>query len=155
MSEPTRDDRGRAATKAINRTILEIMDSPADVVVDRLDTCLSELLKNADGWERTELMRRIAETKLSILSERRDSEVFLNVWEEMERLGYSNAEREASMLFYFLKVCARNKQVDDACTSALDRLERLTKLVPEISRAHFEGVHDRLRKKLSRTDVSE
>mgnify|MGYP003527830995 CR=1 FL=1 len=139
-------ERGRAVGKTIAKAMVEVLSASPGEVVSRMDSCRDNLLETAeDDEERDEIRRRIAEAKLSILWESRDTSRFMAVWQEMERLGYTSAEREASMLFYILEFCAR----DVSCKDFLDRLERLVTDMPAAARSHFESVYQKMREKLS------
>jgi hypothetical protein len=143
-------ERGRAVGKTIAKAMAEVLSATPDEVVSRMDGCRDSLLDTAvDDEERDEIRRRIAESKLSILWESRDASRFMAVWQEMERLGYSSAEREASMLFYFLEFCALDGCDDVSCKDYLDRLERLAVSMPATARLHFESAHQKMREKLS------
>jgi hypothetical protein len=136
--------------KEIAYAIRDAIRAPTIQVAVGLDACQSRLLSGHIGdLERTEIARRFAEAKVSVLWERDDClEHFSRAWAEMERIGYSSAEREASMLVYFIMHCRRNRESSECISDAINRITRLIngKLAVESEAVslHFREVLQRI-----------
>ncbi len=60
------------------------------------------------------MSRRLAEARLSLFFDRKDGEPYFDeAWLDMENLGYSSSEREASMLFLRAKNLLERADRDD------------------------------------------
>lgn len=150
MSESAEMRRSQVVGKAIAYMMAKVVRAEPSTVVSELDRCRKELLEAAEtDWEREEIRRRIAEAKISVLWESSDRDRFMSSWSEIERLGYSSPEREASMLFYFLEFSARNGGSEEACKAELDRLSSLAKTLPPPAGAHFQGAYERAHARLA------
>lgn len=141
-------ERSRSVAKAIERAMVSALRADSAKVTSLLDTCRSSLFAESyDDVERTEIARRVAEAKISILYERENArDEFMASWGELEGLGYSSLEREASMLVYYVKFSERSNVSGDADRrNALNRLEALISQLAvsgdENYAAHYKAVH--------------
>jgi hypothetical protein len=96
------NDLERHVARRIGEAIELNLDLPADDASAGFLELEAELLAlSEDPLVLIEIRRRLAEIRLSeFLSKVDGLKYFHEAWEEMERLGYSTLEREASMLFY-------------------------------------------------------
>lgn len=138
---------GKAIANA-TATALKLEPSEADTTFDALQT---SMLCGAsyDESEALEIKRRIAEAKVSIFSTMLNAQQeFLVAWRNLESLGYSDHEREATMVFYQARHLIRIKGDKAAAARAVVRLgevvEHLRDAGSKDLQAHFQGVHDRL-----------
>ena len=136
--------------KAISDSMSESFELPSSEIIYKFDKVeVSLLQKKHSDAEALEIMRRIAEAKISIIFNKVDtSSAFENAWKDIESLGYSTAEREATMLFYRAQFLMRNNLGRDLVANAIERLgiiannfknERSERLAD-----HFEKVHKNL-----------
>lgn len=145
------DNRSRSVAKSIGRIVANAFDCSASDAMALFDQTESELLAEIDNEaEAIEVRRRIAEAKVSILAEKREStaEEFESNWRALEILGFSNLEREASMLFCRAQFSIQHSAGENYAAYALKRLqdviERLEKSEEIRLVEHFRKVHDRL-----------
>lgn len=131
-----RAERERQYVSAIERATAKSLRVSTAEAVEVFDACAIQVLSRVDSpAEALELRRRIAEAKISVLFERHDALVeFSKAWAELESLGYSSNEREASMLVYALKV-----RQDEGQTFPFDRAALLFRLDKNISEMRREG----------------
>ena len=141
-------------SKQIASRIAEAMSRAFQLGCAEVDRLFSALGADLDTIvrspeQRIELQRRLAETRIALLYKRADAAPFFdNAWDEIERLGFSNAEREATALVYRAKYLARRKQ-DVEQEATLVRLGRIIDdvLAQESSElaGHFRRVLEGLR----------
>jgi hypothetical protein len=146
-SGPGSADRSKLAARAIERAVVSALTEPPEAADATFSSVLEALLgTSASTHESLELKRRVAEARLSVFYSSIFSRSFAQAaWSELESLGYSSAEREASMLFYWCKHLALCGETDEVLACA-DRLEAL-QFGPEMSAAatHFAECAARLR----------
>jgi len=103
--------------------------SPAGVIAD-LDSVQTAVLSDTAISKRLQLetRRRVAERKLSVLSERSLPFDYIGaLLEEVRRLGYTNLDIEGRIEVIFARYCIREGYKNEA----KDVLERLLKRIPE------------------------
>lgn len=144
-------ERSRAIGRAIETATLAAFDAAPAQVTSIFDECLSRLLGSSNSdWERVEISRRVYEAKVSILSGMSDAgDEFIEAWSGIERLGYSSLEREATMVFYFIRFIFKSgSDCEGKADAALSRLWglicRMRALGMDDMALHFESVHSRL-----------
>ncbi len=132
-----RAERERQYVSAIERATATSLRVSTAEAIEVFDACAIQVLSRVDSpAEALELRRRIAEAKVSVLFERHDALVeFSKAWAELESLGYSSNEREASMLVYALKV-----RQDEGQTFPFDRAALLFRLDKKISEMRGKGL---------------
>ncbi len=118
---------GRDAGKIIAKTTARVLALPSDQVLDEFDKVQTALLgSDLDDYSELEIRRRIAEAKISVLATRKNSTIELEqAWADIESLGYSNSEREATMLFYRAKSLIESRQDERSVEDLLGRLDQL------------------------------
>lgn len=144
-------ERSRYAARMIEQAMVDALRASSEEAINIIDTCRLALLADSSSEvERLEVARRIAEVKVSILYEKEGAkDDFLASWAEIESLGYSSPEREASMLFYFVKFNERLKpQAESNKECALDRLGVLIGEMEASGEnnlaSHFRSVYSKL-----------
>ena len=135
--------------KVIAKATAEAFKLSASETTEHFDNLQSSLLeKDFNDSEKLEIKRRIAEAMLSILSEKSSFEDFEKAWDYIESLGYSDPEREASMVFYRASFLIKNKTDKNLAEKAIDRLEALINTFKEKKLQHliehFTQAHNRL-----------
>lgn len=144
-------ERSQHVGKMIDQTMVKAFGVESADVLVLFDACCSSLFSETqDKVERTEIARRIAEAKISILYQLENvGDDFRSSWAEINGLGFSSIEREASMLFYYLKYCARANDKDDLDLDAQSAISRLETLIAQMVASgdetlagHFETVRD-------------
>jgi len=139
------NERSRHVGKAIAETTAKALKlSPPDVmeVFDELKNII--FVDNFDESETLEIQRRIAEAKISVLAGKEISKEFENAWNDIENLGYSDAEREASMVFYRAQFLIDKDLLSEASIA----IERLGELISTFKNQrlidHFSQVYTKL-----------
>jgi len=147
---PEQQERSRFVARTIERAMVSALHAEPRAAIDLLNAARSSLMPEASSEaEKVEIARRVAEAKISTLWDREDATTeFQASWIEIERLGYSSPEREATMLVYFLKSNSRSSKQDSRSRDAVDRLEALIGQMAsagDVNLAdHFRGVINRL-----------
>lgn len=156
MSAPFDHERSRNVARPIERIMVDANSREPKEIVRLLDECQEKLLSDSAGeFEATEIARRIAEAKISLLFDREGADdEFVASWESMESVGYTSLEREASMLFFQLKFCERARANDHSlAVGLLDRfrllIDRMSASGDEDLASHFRAVHGRLENALN------
>lgn len=142
-------DRSREAAKAIAQTIAKAFKLPTNEIATTFDSVKDELLDGIkDPSESVEVKRRICEAKISVLFKRPDSSDELQeTWNEMESLGYSDLEREATMLFYRAQFLLKRTADKELTANAIERLRSLLGQFDPNSKSlsdHYERIHQAL-----------
>jgi hypothetical protein len=96
------DDLERRVARWIGEAIELNLDRSADEASASFRVLEAELVAlSEDSLVRIEIRRRLAEVRLSEFHAKVDGlKHFHEAWDNIERLGYSALEREASMLFF-------------------------------------------------------
>jgi hypothetical protein len=144
-------ERSLRVSKAIDQAMLRAVSAASAEVIVIFDICHSNLISSQlpSHAEKREIARRICEAKISELHHRRGPrKEFLSTWLEMEALGYSSMEREASMLFFYIRFM-ENNGTEEAVSVALSRfavlVDRMVAVKAPRLGAHFKRVLKRLR----------
>lgn len=150
MTSANSNDKSRSVSKAIAEVTAQAFELTSREALAIFDELEFELLhKEPDKSKCLEIKRRIAEAKISIIYDRNISRnIFDESWNDIQRLGFSTAEREATMLFYrayFLIKDGKDRRL------TADTINRLGLLVSDLRvkrskllAEHFERVHSRL-----------
>jgi phenylpyruvate tautomerase PptA (4-oxalocrotonate tautomerase family) len=128
MNQAFDQENSKRVARAISQAVVSAIHADPAGVVRLLEDCrASLLLGQTSEYEKRELARRISEAKVSELFNREGGErEFRASWLEMETAGYTSLEREASMLFYYVKFCERaGLDGRSDLRAALDRMESL------------------------------
>lgn len=143
--------RWRAVAKSIEWALRDALSADSSTAIEILSACRDQLLSDTEDPDAAvEIARRIAEAKLSLLHDRSDAaDTFESCWVEMQTLGYSNLEREASMLWYVLDFTSR--QVERRTIAQEDVRSRLRTVIDEMRTSghhemaeHFADAAERL-----------
>ena len=144
----------RAAAQAIaNAIACSFEKSPEEI--ESFFNVLGDKLADQrfSSRERSEIRRRITEAKISILFKKRDSErLFRSAWNEMLALGFSNAEREATMRNYHIEFLLRTGASEQEILDEIQKFDsiiqnKIRKAAPKMA-AHFMTVKRRHLKSL-------
>ena len=144
------NERSNTVGKAIANTMAKSFELSSLEVIDKFNLLENSLLENVtNSVEMLEIKRRIAEAKISIIFEKSDSkDVFEGVWDNFHTLGYSTAEREATMLFYRTQFLIRNKYDKPLVINSIERLGEIANGFEndqsEQLSQHFKKVHKNL-----------
>lgn len=137
--------------RLIEAEIANSLKLPPKEVVKKFNNLQERLLNlEVSDSEALEIKRRIAEAKISILFNWIDDENEMDqAWSDIEIIGYSTKEREASMLFYYSKYLIKNKKHKNIVINIIDRLVGLveefkTDQSQEKLAKHFAKVHANL-----------
>ena len=146
--------------RLIETEIANSFKLPSKEVVEKFNKLQERLLNlEVSDSEALEIKRRIAEAKISILFNRIDNENEMDqAWSDIEIIGYSTKEREASMLFYYSKYLIKNKKHKNIVINIIDRLVGLveefkTDQSQEKLAEHFAKVHANLISELKNSHV--
>lgn len=118
----------------------------AATTIQQLNACAAELCQHSDcDDEHVEIKRRSTEAIISLTYQKAEPDLFWQVWSEMENLGFSNEERELSMLFYCISFCDHTVE-STLAVKYLNRFKTLANVVNEPMKSHFLDVYQRLAK---------
>ena len=150
MNNATDREELSKAGRVIAETIAEAISlSSSDVLKKFAELETSLLQQGFDKSESLEIKRRIAEAKISILAKRKENiDHFEVAWNDIESLGYSSLEREASMLYYCARFLIENEPSRSSAAVIIDRLGALVKKF-EVDQSqsladHFLKLHEEL-----------
>lgn len=148
-------ERSRRAGKAIARTTAKAFKQPPAEITQAFDALQATILgQDYSDTEVLEIRRRIAEARISVLAEKDSGQYFEAAWTDMEALGYSDAEREATIVFYRAKFLIKNGVHRSPAAKAIERLGTLLNDFREQQShrlvGHFGKVHERLLNELDR-----
>ena len=142
---------GIEIVRLIETEIANSLKLPPKEIVEKFNNLQERLLNlEVSDSEALEIKRRIAEAKISILFNWIDNENEMDqAWSDIEIIGYSTKEREASMLFYYSKYLIKNKKHKNIVINIIDRLVGLveefkTDQSQEKLAEHFAKVHANL-----------
>ena len=135
--------------KTIAKATAEAFKLSASEVTEHFNALQSTFLeKNFSDSEKLEIKRRIAEAMITVLSEKDSFKEFEKAWGYIESLGYSDTERETSMIFYRATFLIKNRVDKNLAEEAINRLEALINSFQEKQLQHlidhFTQVHNRL-----------
>ena len=132
------------------RSAIELAGPEADVLFAATE---QEALKIAVGeLEKLEVRRRVAEARLSLFYCSQTSGDFARrAWEDLESMGFSSPEREASMLFYWADYLLNSGATNSEIRASIERFGTVVGAEFEGESAevaeHFRAVHHRLQAK--------
>jgi len=135
--------------KAIAETTVKAFKLTPTGVIELFDELEAALItNNYNKSETLEVQRRIAEAKVSVLAGKEPSSEFEAAWNDVESLGYTDTEREASMVFYRAKYLIRKGSDKSSASNAIERLGVLVGYFNDQQSQHladhFSQVHEKL-----------
>jgi len=150
-----KDERSRRAGKEIAYTTAKAFKQTPAEITEAFDALQATILGEANNdLEVLEIKRRIAEAKISVLAEKDSDQEFETAWTDMEALGYSDNEREATIIFYRAKFLIENGAHRSLADKAVERLGNLVSAFREQQSRqladHFGQVYKRLLNELDR-----
>lgn len=156
-SDP-KSDVSRAVARRIGQVLGQVVDKSWQEAAGQFGDLESELLPLcATDADKLEVKRRICESILSELSLAEpspDRAAYEAVWQRMLRLGFSNAERRMSMMFYRLTYLIQRTEDSVAIEAELsifhEHVQVLLKQPEHRMGEHFARVHQTLRDKFGR-----
>lgn len=139
-----------AVAKAIDRVVLRLLreNSSNKILVDfkLLEDSLAGT--SSPGVYLTESRRRVAESKISLLSGAdTPASVFMTEWVSLEQLGFSSLEREANAVYWLCRFFTGQTEHEKEKSTAFARLRGL---VQRLRDASFSREADHYEKSLAK-----